>query len=133
MASDQGLHYLTPLIKKKNRGIQGSTLLNTVSGYLQFLNEFSVFFFFFFFLLLHNNQNAVSILYKSIAGRYRPVSCPDGPITARYRFIKNAYWECSSFPILVVYGENVMVYLVLGNYYGIKINIFSISPQKHIL
>ena len=33
-----------------------------------------------------------SILYKSIAGRYRPVSYPDGAITARYRFIKNAYW-----------------------------------------
>ena len=37
-----------------------------------------------------------SILYKSIAGRYRPVSYPDGPITARYRFIKNAYWVCYS-------------------------------------
>ena len=39
-----------------------------------------------------------SSLYKSIAGRYRPVSYPDGPITARYRFIKNAYWdlECLS-------------------------------------
>ena len=34
-----------------------------------------------------------SILYKSIAGRYRPVIYPDGPITARYRFIKNAYWN----------------------------------------
>ena len=34
-----------------------------------------------------------SILYKSTAGRYRPVSYPDEPITARYRFIKNAYWE----------------------------------------
>ena len=33
-----------------------------------------------------------SILSKSIAGRYSPVSYPDGPITARYRFIKNAYW-----------------------------------------
>ena len=33
-----------------------------------------------------------SILYKSIAGRYRPVSYPDGPITARYKFVKNAYW-----------------------------------------
>ena len=32
-----------------------------------------------------------SILYKSIAGRYQPVSYPDGPMTARYRFIKNAY------------------------------------------
>ena len=37
--------------------------------------------------------NPASILYKSIAGRYRPVSYPDGPITARYRFIKNAYWK----------------------------------------
>ena len=27
-----------------------------------------------------------TILYKSIAGRYRPISYPDGPITARYRF-----------------------------------------------
>ena len=35
----------------------------------------------------------VSILYKSIAGRYRPVSYPDGPITARYRLIKTASWE----------------------------------------
>ena len=34
-----------------------------------------------------------SIFYKSIAGRYRPVSYPDGPITARCRFIKNAYWD----------------------------------------
>ena len=32
-----------------------------------------------------------SILYKSIVGRYRPVSYPDGPITARYRVIKNDY------------------------------------------
>ena len=40
--------------------------------------------------------NPASILYKSVAGRYRPVSYPDGPITARYRFIKNAYWENSS-------------------------------------
>ena len=33
-----------------------------------------------------------SILHKSIAGRYRPVSYPDGPIAARYRFMQNAYW-----------------------------------------
>ena len=37
----------------------------------------------------------VSILHKSIAGRYRPVRVADGPITARYRFIKNASWVCS--------------------------------------
>ena len=35
----------------------------------------------------------VSILHKSIAGRYRPVRVADGPITDRCRFIKNASWE----------------------------------------
>ena len=38
-------------------------------------------------------QVQASILYKSIAGHHRPVSYPDGPIMARYRFIKNAYWS----------------------------------------
>ena len=42
---------------------------------------------------LHEMSNPASILYKSIAARYRPVRVADGPITARYRFIKNAYWE----------------------------------------
>ena len=37
-------------------------------------------------------HNPVSILRKSIAGRYRPVRVADGPITARDRFIKNASW-----------------------------------------
>ena len=39
-----------------------------------------------------NVKFPVSILYKSIAGHYRPVRVADGPITARYRFIKNANW-----------------------------------------
>ena len=30
-----------------------------------------------------------------MAGRYRPVSYPDGPITVRYRFIKNGSWVVS--------------------------------------
>ena len=34
----------------------------------------------------------VSILHKSIAGRYRPVRVADGLITARYGFIKYASW-----------------------------------------
>ena len=42
------------------------------------------------------NNNPVSILYKSTAGRYRPVRVADGPITARCIFIKNASWECAS-------------------------------------
>ena len=44
-----------------------------------------------------SGRNPVSILYKSIAGRYWPVRVADGPITARYRFIiKNACWEVST-------------------------------------
>ena len=42
-----------------------------------------------------NNKNSVNpagILYKSIADCYRPVRVADGPITARYRLIKNASW-----------------------------------------
>ena len=38
-------------------------------------------------------KNPVSILHKSIAGRYRPVRVADGPITARFRFMLNASWE----------------------------------------
>ena len=43
-------------------------------------------------ILSVNYLYPASILYKSVAGRYRPVRVADGPITARYRFIKNAYW-----------------------------------------
>ena len=38
-------------------------------------------------LLKRRIRYPASILYKSTAGRYRPVSYPDGPITARYRFM----------------------------------------------
>ena len=34
----------------------------------------------------NNTFNPASILRKSTSGRHRPVSYPDGPITARYRF-----------------------------------------------
>ena len=43
----------------------------------------------------------VSILHKSIAGRYRPVRVAEGPITARCRFIKNASWV-----ILILVAQN---------------------------
>ena len=35
-----------------------------------------------------------SILYKSIAGRYQPISYPEGQITARYRFIFWVFCLC---------------------------------------
>ena len=35
--------------------------------------------------ICHAN-NPASILRKSTSGRHRPVSYPDGPMTARYRF-----------------------------------------------
>ena len=51
----------------------------------------AIFVHFWFFSDPSNKKNIpASILYKSIAGRYRPVRVADGPITARYRFIKNA-------------------------------------------
>ena len=45
-----------------------------------------------YFMVSFCNNCPARILYKSLAGRYQPVSYPDGPITARYRFIRNAYW-----------------------------------------
>ena len=36
-----------------------------------------------------------SILHKSIAGLYWSVRVADGPITARYRFIKYVNWEAA--------------------------------------
>ena len=50
-------------------------------------------------ICLHSTNIPVSILYKSIAGRYRPVRVADGPITARCRFIKNASWDVSKLCI----------------------------------
>ena len=44
----------------------------------------------------------LSILYKSIAGCYRPVRVADGPITARWRFVKNASCEGSDQAIRIV-------------------------------
>ena len=42
-------------------------------------------------LIVDLTEYPASILYKSTAGRYRPVRVADGPIAARCRFIKNAY------------------------------------------
>ena len=44
------------------------------------------------FVCLTDSLFPVSILYKCIAGRDRPVRVADGPITACYTFIKNAIW-----------------------------------------
>ena len=73
-----------------------------------------------------------SILYKSIAGRYRPVSYPDGPITARYmyRFIKNAYWV--SVQLLIPMHSNVrLVYSFLVILYDCRLN-GPIVRKKHM-
>ena len=42
---------------------------------------------------------------KSIAGRYRPVKVIDGPITARYRFMKNDSWSFSFILILTFHNR----------------------------
>ena len=57
--------------------------------------------------LLVESLNPVSIIYKSTAGRYRPVRVADGPITARYRFIKNASWETTGWMVKSVEPDQV--------------------------
>ena len=47
---------------------------------------------------LKTDMSPDSILHKSIAGRYRPVRVSDGPIMARYRFVKNVSWVKFSGP-----------------------------------
>ena len=63
----------------------------------------------------------VSILYKSIAGRYRPVRVADGPITARYRFIKNAYKSIAGRyrPVRVADGPITARYRFIKNAYWV--------------
>ena len=56
--------------------------------------------------LLIRQSNPASILYKSTAGRYRPVSYPDGPMTARCRFIKIACWETTFFALKHLASRN---------------------------
>ena len=63
----------------------------------------------------------VSILYKSIAGRYRPVRVADGQITARYRFIKNASWDRPKAVLLWFLSvpsefEDTLFYVCLTSY-----------------
>ena len=55
-----------------------------------------------------------SSLCKSIAGRYQPVSYPDGPITARYIFIKNAYWVVVISGNLALPGALERLFCVCG-------------------
>ena len=55
---------------------------------------------------------SVSILYKSTAGRHRPVSYPDGPITARCRFIKHASWvQLSEMAAVIPSGRPLVVFV----------------------
>ena len=53
------------------------------------------------------------ILYKSIAGRYRPFSYTEGPITARFRFIKNASWDVALWLIATGFCSCFVLFDVL--------------------
>ena len=68
------------------------------------------------------NSLPASILYKSTAGRYRPVSYPDGPITARCRFKKIAYWACD-------YHTSRLIHGTFGN---VAANMSVVSLDRHI-
>ena len=70
-----------------------------------------------YFIVQHQIRHfPVSILYKSIAGRYRPVRVADGPITARYRFIKNASW------VFIFRPNNIDIF---------SLKTFVVFTQKH--
>ena len=58
-----------------------------VSFVLVFFSPFSI-----VITLLREERSPASILRKSTSGRHRPVSYPNGPMTARYRFTQNADW-----------------------------------------
>ena len=61
----------------------------------------------------------ISILHKSIAGRYRPVRVADGPITTRCRFIKNASWvNCSGLGLIWIIVVRLHNLDALRNEYG---------------
>ena len=64
----------------------------------------------------------VNILYKSIAGSYWPVRVADGPITARYRFIKNASWVARHIAALQIRGSK--------EYFSINILKINIEVEK---
>ena len=86
---------------------------------------FNVFFFFFFKVIFFSGHTMhrrypSRILYKSIAGRYRPVRVADGPITACYRFIKNASWVYG--PILLCSRRSAFTGHEYGNQKFIEVD-----------
>ena len=76
---------------------------------------------------LPRNNPASICFYKSIAGRYRPVSYPDVPITARYRFIKNAYWESAPSAPRPPHYENTPIQIYWKFYHKKKHENFQIK------
>ena len=46
---------------------------------------------------VYSGLNPASIMHKSIADRYRPVSYPDGPISARYRVCRMLTWKIDTY------------------------------------
>ena len=70
---------------------------------------------FILWLFPYHTSFPVSILHKSIAGRYRPVRVADGPITARYRFMQNASWDYSLRFLYVPKDERPLHDIGFGN------------------
>ena len=75
----------------------------------------------------------VSILYKSIAGRYRPVRVADGPITARYIFIKNASWGITLYYVHAIFAANFHNLAVLKPYFKLFDNLINVAEEKQNL
>ena len=76
-----------------------------------------------------NRYSPASILYKSTAGRYRPVSYPDGPITARYRFIKNAHWEAGKTDLSLLPLHLLLIRICSMYFLGMTVRKYHISHE----
>ena len=74
-----------------------------------------------------------SILRKSTSGRHRPVSYPDGPMTARYRFTWNADWAMLMLSLFLSYFNLIFsstLQIQLHMFFSV-IKIFLIVSFKH--
>ena len=77
---EEFLRSLYVITKTKKINISKTSLKMCFKGICFFLNDFNN------WVVIRWLVYPASILRKSTSGRHRPVSYPDGPMTARYRF-----------------------------------------------
>ena len=76
----------------------------------------------------------VSILYKFIAGQYRPVRVADGPITARCRFIYRAIRAVGvAETIKGAYPLSILYKSIAGRYRPVRVADGPITPRYRLI